>query len=133
MRQSLLINVRGGGGRIAARVSRAAAEGRVQGCRTAYRALAAALSPLPGSMPPSSSRLLPPPQHGNAKYEQSILRAAGGLEWKGLVEEAAAKFREAGERLGGGLIWGGWGGAPLAAESACRVPTLAGRSSRRLD
>ncbi|EFN53322.1 hypothetical protein CHLNCDRAFT_58607 [Chlorella variabilis] len=34
--------------------------------------------------------------HGNAKYEHSILRAAGGLEWKVLVEEAAAKFREAG-------------------------------------
>lgn len=34
--------------------------------------------------------------HGNAKYEHSILRAAAGLEWKPLVEEAAAKFREAG-------------------------------------
>jgi hypothetical protein len=35
-------------------------------------------------------------QHGNAKYEHSILRAAGSLDWKPLVEEAAAKFREAG-------------------------------------
>ncbi|PSC77038.1 Tetratricopeptide repeat 1 [Micractinium conductrix] len=34
--------------------------------------------------------------HGNAKYEHSILRAAGSLEWKPLVEEAAAKFRQAG-------------------------------------
>jgi hypothetical protein len=41
-------------------------------------------------------------QHGNAKYEHSILRAAGGLDWKPLVEEAAAKFREAGELL---LSW----------------------------
>ncbi|KAI7841257.1 hypothetical protein COHA_005030 [Chlorella ohadii] len=34
--------------------------------------------------------------HGNAKYEHSILRAAGGLDWKPLVEEAKAKFGEAG-------------------------------------
>ena len=33
---------------------------------------------------------------GNAHYEHSILRAAGGLDWKPLVEEAAARFREAG-------------------------------------
>ncbi|PRW59699.1 Tetratricopeptide repeat 1 [Chlorella sorokiniana] len=34
--------------------------------------------------------------HGNAKYEHSILRAAGGLDWKALVEAAKAKFTEAG-------------------------------------
>ncbi|KAL6768271.1 hypothetical protein ACKKBF_B38460 [Auxenochlorella protothecoides x Auxenochlorella symbiontica] len=33
---------------------------------------------------------------GNAHYEHSILRAAGGLDWRPLVEKAAAKFREAG-------------------------------------
>lgn len=45
---------------------------------------------------------------GNAHYEHSILRAAGGLDWRPLVEKAAAKFREAGE----GVVWGtrgGWG------------------------
>ena len=41
-------------------------------------------------------------QFGNAKYEHSILRAAGGLEWRSLVEEAAAKFKEAGEWAPGG-------------------------------
>lgn len=33
---------------------------------------------------------------GNAHYEHSILRAAGGLEWRSLVERAQALFREAG-------------------------------------
>ena len=33
---------------------------------------------------------------GNARYEHSILRAAGGLEWRPLIEEAAKLFREAG-------------------------------------
>ena len=51
------------------------------------------------TLAPPCPPLCPAPQHGNAKYEHSILRAAGGLEWKVLVEEAAAKFREAGERL----------------------------------
>ncbi len=32
---------------------------------------------------------------GNAHYEHSVLRAAGGLEWRPLVEKAAALFREA--------------------------------------
>lgn len=33
---------------------------------------------------------------GNARYEHSILRAAGGLEWRPLIEQAAKLFREAG-------------------------------------
>jgi hypothetical protein len=33
---------------------------------------------------------------GNALYEHSHLRAAGGADWKSLVEAAATKFREAG-------------------------------------
>lgn len=47
----------------------------------------------------------PAPQHGNAKYEHSILRAAGGLDWKPLVEEAKAKFTEAGEQLECGVAF----------------------------
>lgn len=35
-------------------------------------------------------------QMGNAHYEHSILRAAGGLEWQPLVAKAQALFREAG-------------------------------------
>ena len=38
---------------------------------------------------------------GNARYEHSIVRAAGGLEWRSLVEGAAEKFREAGARAWG--------------------------------
>ena len=48
--------------------------------------------------PDLSQRALPRLQLGNAKYEHSILRAAGGLDWKELVEEAAAQFRAAGAR-----------------------------------
>jgi hypothetical protein len=33
---------------------------------------------------------------GNAHYEHSILRAAGGLDWRSLVEQAKALFEEAG-------------------------------------
>jgi len=33
---------------------------------------------------------------GNAHYEHSILRAAGGLDWRTPVETAHALFREAG-------------------------------------
>lgn len=36
---------------------------------------------------------------GNSLYEHSHLRAAGGADWKPLVEAAAAKFKEAGEWL----------------------------------
>ncbi|KAL4859108.1 hypothetical protein ACK3TF_000883 [Chlorella vulgaris] len=54
--------------------------------------------------------------HGNAKYEHSILRAAGGLDWKPLVEEAAAKFREAGAHSVD--IRNALKGHPMAAEMA---------------
>lgn len=86
----------------------------------------------PHALPNSATFLL---QHGNAKYEHSILRAAGGLDWKPLVEEAKAKFTEAGECTGNGgkaavaRRWRGkalsWPGAAphFPAPSGC--PTLA--------
>ena len=47
---------------------------------------------------------------GNAHYEHSIVRAAGGLDWRPLVEQAAAKFREAGELAGLHWLPGLWPG-----------------------
>jgi hypothetical protein len=47
---------------------------------------------------------------GNAHYEHSILRAAGGLDWKPLVRTAVERFEEAGEKAqreqggGGGAV-----------------------------
>ena len=89
VKQSLLINVRR---RSRCCLPPAAALCCAAACVAALqRALRFAL--LPERSPVHHS---PPVQFGNAKYEQSILRAAGGLEWKPLVEQAAAKFREAG-------------------------------------
>lgn len=63
------------------------------------------LAELPGVRPlmhgpAPANRPATPPTH----HPRSIVRAAGGLEWRPLVERAAAKFREAGASggLGGG-------------------------------